>query len=261
MKARYTSSSALCSLLMRCVIVGTGLASLPLSAQEAVTVRTPATPLVTHDPYFSIWSFDDTSAKPTRHWTGAEQQLSGWVRVDGKLLRFLGGGRGSAGEVMTQTSRSIWPTRTIYEYESAGVHLTATFLTPALPHDLDVLSRPVTYLAGRYARPTAASTRSSSISMPRAACGRQRSAERRVGQQPRRRHDSDARRHQYAAGSAKGRRRCPDRLGLGPPGGSAAGGTSTATSASASAMPIRRTERSPRPTTSPCRAWRARTVR
>ncbi|HVI98217.1 MAG TPA: DUF4965 domain-containing protein [Sphingomonas sp.] len=126
-------------------MIGSALAAAPLAAQQAVTSRTPATPLVAHDPYFSIWSFDDNLADgPTRHWTGAEQQLTGFLRVDGKVLRFMGGGRG---DTMKQVSRAIWPTRTIYEYEAAGVHLTATFFTPALPGDLDVLSRPVTYLS------------------------------------------------------------------------------------------------------------------
>jgi hypothetical protein len=117
----------------------------PLKAQALVTTRTPATPLVAHDPYFSIWSFGDTlSQQPTRHWTGAEQPLNGWIRIDGKLLRFMGTAQG---EAMTQTTRALTPTRTIYEYEGGGVGLTATFFTPALPSDLDVLSRPVTYLS------------------------------------------------------------------------------------------------------------------
>ncbi len=119
--------------------------SVVLAAQQPVTVRTPATPLVVHDPYFSVWSFDDTlNGAPTRHWTGAEQQLNGIIRIDGKPFRFMG----DAEDVPTlpQLSRVLWPTRTIYEFEGQGVHLTATFLTPALPQDLDVLSRPLTYL-------------------------------------------------------------------------------------------------------------------
>lgn len=137
-----TRPSARCGI--KAAILCAALCGAQLGAQEAVTTRTPATPLVTHDPYFSIWSLDDTlTGQPTRHWTGSEQQLSGWVRIDGKVLRFMGGGRG---EVMQQKSRAIWPTRTVYEYEGAGIHLTATFFTPALPHDLDVLSRPITYL-------------------------------------------------------------------------------------------------------------------
>lgn len=144
MKARMRHS-ILRSFLIGGVAIGASLASMPANAQQAVTVRTPATPLVTHDPYFSIWSFDDTlTGKATTHWTGANQQLNGWVRVDGTLLRFMGAGKG---DVMTQKSRAIWPTRTIYEFEGGGVQLTATFFTPALPDDLDVLSRPVTYLS------------------------------------------------------------------------------------------------------------------
>ena len=115
-------------------------------AQQPVTVRTPATPLVLHDPYFSIWSFDDTlTAGPTRHWTGTEQQLSGSISIDGRTFRFMGDD--SDFPPLPQVKRTIWPTRTIYDFEGQGIHLTATFLTPALPRDLDVLSRPLTYLS------------------------------------------------------------------------------------------------------------------
>ncbi len=117
----------------------------PLSGQQPVTVRTPATPLVVHDPYFSVWSFDDTlNGSATRHWTGTEQQLNGLIRIDGHPFRFMGGTRELP--PLPQVSRAIWPTRTIYEFEGSGIHLTATFFTPALPQDPDVLSRPLTYL-------------------------------------------------------------------------------------------------------------------
>ncbi|MGC1294290.1 MAG: DUF4965 domain-containing protein [Alloacidobacterium sp.] len=127
-------------------ILASSFTSRATEAQQPLIARTPATPLVLHDPYFSVWSFDDELTEgPTRHWTGAPQQMTGLLRVDGKTYRFMGGDRDIP--ALKQTSRGIWPTRTVYNFEGAKVHLTLTFFTPALPQDLDILSRPVTYIS------------------------------------------------------------------------------------------------------------------
>lgn len=114
--------------------------------QRPASLRPPATPLVTHDPYFSIWSKGDRlTDSATRHWTDVPQELNGLVRVDNHSYRFLGNAdRGIA--AMEQVSSEVTPTRTIVKLTSPEIELRVTFLTPALPEDLDVLSRPVTYL-------------------------------------------------------------------------------------------------------------------
>ncbi len=108
--------------------------------------RPPAVPLIAHDPYFSIWSAaDHLTDKNTTHWTGKRQPISGIARIDGKPYRFMGEDPSEV-PAMEQVSLKVTPTHTTYEFQAAGVKLAATFFTPALPKDLDVLSRPVTYL-------------------------------------------------------------------------------------------------------------------
>lgn len=131
---------------MRKILLAIVLAALALPAAEK-PFRPPAVPLVAHDPYFSIWSMADRlTDAPTAHWTGAAHPLTAMVRVDGKAYRIMGRDPQTV-PALSQTRLQVLPTRTIYDFAGAGIQLTLTFLTPALPHDLEVLSRPVTYLA------------------------------------------------------------------------------------------------------------------
>lgn len=115
----------------------------PVAAQ----LRAPSTPLIVHDPYFSVWSAtDNLTDSETKHWIGASQPITGLLRVDGKAYRFMGKDPSKL-PAMQQVSKLVTPTRTIYDFEAGAIHLTLTFFTPALAHDLPVLSRPVTYIS------------------------------------------------------------------------------------------------------------------
>jgi hypothetical protein len=116
------------------------------AAEEAVKpLRPPAVPLVACDPYFSIWSpADKLTDATTIHWTGKTQPLTSLIRIDGKTYRLMGAEPKC--DPLPQTSLDVLPTRTIYTFEGAGIHLTLTFTTPDLPDDVAILSRPVTYL-------------------------------------------------------------------------------------------------------------------
>jgi hypothetical protein len=109
--------------------------------------RPPAVPLVTHDPYFSVWSMaDKLTDENTRHWTGAQQPIAGLLRIDGVAYRFMGATPRNV-PAMPQISLKVNATSTDYAFESAGVRLSVSFFTPAFPQDMAILSRPVTYLS------------------------------------------------------------------------------------------------------------------
>jgi len=108
----------------------------------SLQARPPAVPLVTHDPYFSIWSMaDKLTDENTKHWTGSEQPLTGLVRIDGKTYRYMGTRPRRTTPALEQTSLAVMPTRTVYTFADAGVRMVLTFFTPAFPEDLDLLSR------------------------------------------------------------------------------------------------------------------------
>ena len=119
----------------------------PLSGSTLPPLRPPSVPLVAHDPYFSVWSNSNKLySDDTRHWTGRENSLNSMVRVDGETFRLMGREPEESAS-LPQTGVLVLPTRTIYTFANEKVQVQMVFLTPAIPSDLDVLSRPVTYVS------------------------------------------------------------------------------------------------------------------
>lgn len=117
-----------------------------LKNQSLAGFRPPSVPLVTHDPYFSIWSpADRLYDAETVHWTGKRQALHSMVRIDGKTYRLMGS-KPSNTEPLTQIGLKVNPTQTIYQFANTLVRIELIFTSPALPENLDILSRPLTYI-------------------------------------------------------------------------------------------------------------------
>ncbi len=120
-------------------------AAIPAAAGQA-SFRPPAVPLVTSSPFLSIWSESDhLNGSTTKHWTRRDHSLVSLVRIDGKTYRLMGVEPKSA-PPLEQKSVVVLPTRSVYEFEGAGVQVTMTFMQPALPDDLDVYSWPLSYI-------------------------------------------------------------------------------------------------------------------
>ena len=122
-------------------------ANLQAQSKSNLNLRAPSTPLIVHDPYFSIWSdSDQLTGGTTSHWTGARQELAGIVRVDGKNYRYLGDAEDEL-PALEETQRSITPTRTTVTLGNAQIELQICFFTPAFVEDMALMARPVTYLS------------------------------------------------------------------------------------------------------------------
>ena len=110
-----------------------------------MNLRPPAIPLITVDPYFSVWSINDRlNEGTTRHWTGSPNTIEGTVTVNGKEYVFMGDA-GKRGKI-PQTDFSYDALTTSYAFKNDEVSLGLRFLSPLLPDNLEIMTRPVSYL-------------------------------------------------------------------------------------------------------------------
>lgn len=112
-------------------------------------MRLPAIPLITVDPYFSVWSRDETlNFTETVHWTGAPMPIQCSVIIDGEERLFLG----ADGNVkkITQTGFSLDALSTRATFANEKIELSVKFMTPLIPDDIKLLSRPVSFMEATY---------------------------------------------------------------------------------------------------------------
>ncbi len=112
-------------------------------------LRAPAVPLITVDPFFTVWAPDiNLNYSKTEHWSGLGNSIIGTVNIDGKELLFLGYHRDI--HKIKQVSLEIDALSTSSVFENEEIILKIKFLTPLIPDDYRLLTRPVSYLEISY---------------------------------------------------------------------------------------------------------------
>ena len=112
--------------------------------------RPAAVPLVTVDPYFSIWSCGDKLYDGyTKHWSEKPWPLYVGLQIDGVSYTLAGVDRDFVRlrNNIHQTNLEVTPLSTVYTFENNIAKATLTFTTPLLMDRLDILTRPVSYIA------------------------------------------------------------------------------------------------------------------
>ena len=115
----------------------------------AVPLRPPSVPLVTVDPFFSVWSpADRLTDADTVHWSDARQPISITAEIGGVTYRLLGSEPREL-PPLPQVALEVRPTTTVATFRKDGRELELHFTTPKLTGDLEAFSRPVTYVTVR----------------------------------------------------------------------------------------------------------------
>ena len=108
----------------------------------------PAYPLFVNNPYFSIWSSSDKlNESDTIFWNGKIKKTYGVVYADGVCYSFLGNLDNTVKLNQNKVNVSLFSTD--YEFECDSFILNISFINPLLLTDLELMSRPVSYMKYR----------------------------------------------------------------------------------------------------------------
>lgn len=109
-------------------------------------MRMPAYPLITNDPYLNIWSFGDKlNESNTVHWTGKPYVIRGVAVINNTEYVFLG--EDSEFKKAEQHSVDVTALSTVYNFSCGSAGVTVKFTSPLLPDDIEVASRPLSYIS------------------------------------------------------------------------------------------------------------------
>ena len=104
----------------------------------------PAYPLISMDPFLSLWSnCDHPAERDVLHWAGERKRMTLSAAVNGKTYALVGNQLNEKAEL---TERMVTPTKTTYVFKAGETEISVSFRAPLLMDDLDIMSTPVNYL-------------------------------------------------------------------------------------------------------------------
>ena len=112
--------------------------------------RPAAYPLMTVDPFFSVWSCADNLYDDcTRSWTELPNPILAGIIVNGRFYSMVATdvNFGRNRKKIRQTNVNISPLSTEYIFENEFAKVKLTFTTPLLLDRIDIMTRPVSYVA------------------------------------------------------------------------------------------------------------------
>ena len=130
-------------------------AAVALAFAASAAFRPPSVPVVSCDPFFSIWSpSEDPTSSDTEIWFGAKQPIRILVELDGITYRIMGGKaaldprkRGEDVPALRCIGCEVRPLTSVFRFaDGAGRAVTLECMTAKFVDELDVFSRPVAYV-------------------------------------------------------------------------------------------------------------------